>query len=300
MSKTVAIFGATGAQGAPVVAEAQSKGLIVRAIARDAEKVKAAHPDARAFSADLTDKDALVTALTGVDAAFLHLPMPTGPDDIQNWMGAFLRAAHEVGLPLLVYTTSGPTGARFPSSVVVDGGTQGVSALLNCGIPTIVLQPAVYLENLLPPIFLPELRSEGRLDYPPVPASLRFQWTSHFDQARVAVAALTKPGLGGQAYEIGSPEALTGPELAELVSEWLRRDVTFDPATPEAFGQRVGGALNNPGVAFALSDLYGSIAQLDGDAMAVDTQSVEETFGVKLTSVAEHIADWPKGNMAEA
>ncbi len=293
-SKTVTIFGATGAQGAPMVAAALAQGHNVRAVARSAEKISQMHPDAEVFASDFNDKETIAKALDGADAAFLHLPMPTKPDDIENWMGAFLGAAHEVSLPLLVYTTGGPTGDRFPSSVIIDGGTQGMNALLNCGIPTIVLQPAVYLENLLPPVFAPALRSEGKLDYPPVKPSLKMQWTSHLDQARIAAAALTRPDLAGQSFEIGSPDALTGPELAVFAGEWLGRDVTFEPMTPEAFGQRVGDALNNPGVAFALGDLYGSIAQLDGDAMAVDTARIEEVFGVKLTPVSEHLANWPR------
>lgn len=294
MTNTVAIFGATGAQGAPVVTEALAKGLNVRAVARDADKAAATHPGAEGFAAVLTDEDAIAAALDGVDAAFLHLPMPSGPDDAQNWMKAFVGAAHRVKLPLLVYVTGGPTGERFPSSVVVDGGTAGVNALLGCGIPTIVLQSAIYLENLLPPFFVPRLREEGVLDYPPAPETLRFQWTSHLDQARIAVAALQRPDLAGKAYEIGSPDALTGSELAELVADWIGRDVRFEPATPEAFGAHVGNVLNNPGVAFALTDLYGAVAKLDGDAMTVDTRAIEKTFDVKLTSVADHIASWPK------
>ncbi|MEM7441797.1 MAG: NmrA family NAD(P)-binding protein [Pseudomonadota bacterium] len=293
-SKTVAVFGATGAQGSPVVEAALAAGNKVRAVARNAAKIGEMHTGVEAFAADLNDKDAIAEALNGVDAAFLHLPMPTGPDDIQNWMGAFLAAAHEVALPLLVYTTAGPAGERFPSSMVVDGGTQGVNALLNCGIPTIVLQPAVYLEYLLPPIFAPELRSEGKLDYPPVKPSLKVQWTSHRDQGRIAAAALGRPDLAGQAFEIGSPDALTGPNLAQYVSRWLGRDVAFDPTTPEAFGQRVGDALGNPGIALALADLYGSISQLDGDAMSVDTAKIEEVFGIQLTNVADHLAGWAR------
>ncbi|WP_438730413.1 hypothetical protein ACR9YC_04440 [Parasphingorhabdus sp. DH2-15] len=115
------------------------------------------------------------------------------------------------------------------------------------------------------------------------------QWTSHLDQAKLAVAALSRPDLSGQAFEIGTPDALTGGELAEIMAEWVDRDVTFKPMSPESFGQRVGDAFNSPGAAFALGDLYGSIAKLNGDAMAIDTSILEETFNVKLSSVADHI-----------
>lgn len=295
MTQTVAIFGATGAQGAPVVEHAIERGMTVRAVGRDSKRVAERHPGADPFAASLDDEAAIVAALDGVDAAFLHLPIPQGPDDVESWIAAFLGVAHQVALPLLVFTTGGPTGDRYPSSVVVDAGTAGMEALLGSGIPTIVLQPALYLENLLPPIFVPRLRGEGILDYPPLPADLKVQWTSHLDQARIAVAAMSRPDLAGRHFEIGTPNALTGAELAELVSEWLGRDVWFDPITPVQFGERVGEALGNPGAGFALTELYGSIAKLHGNAMAVDTRSLEAMLDIRLTTIAGHIARWPKG-----
>lgn len=293
MEKTIAVFGASGAQGAPVATEALSKGLTVRAVGRDANKIKQMHPGAEGFVATLDDEDAVAAALDGVDAAFLHLPMPQTPEDPQTWLTTFVTAAHRVALPLLVYTTSGPAGARYASSVVIDGGTRGMEAVLGCGIPAIVLQPAVYLENLQPEVFLPRLRSEGILDYPPMPAATKVQWTSHVDQACIAVAALLRPDLAGNSYEIGTPEALTGNDLAELVANWINRPVTFEPLSPTEFSQRVGDAFNNPGTAFALGDLYGSLAKLQGTQMSVDTVAIEATFGVRLTTVAEHLASWP-------
>jgi len=294
--KTVAVFGATGAQGAPVVKEALAKGYAVRAIARDEQKIRNMHPAARAVSADLADEAALITALEGVDAAFLHFPAPEGPDDSQNWAAAFFAAAHKVQLPLLVYVTGGPSGSRFPSSVIVDATTQGMHAILNSGIPSIVLQSAVYLENLQPEVFLPGLRTEGKLDYPPVSQDLKVQWTSHLDQATLAVAALDRPDLAGQSFEIGTPGALTGSELGDYLADWIGREVTFDPMAPVDFGKRIGKAFNSDGAAFALGDLYGAIAKLNGDAMAIDTEALEGIFGVKLTTVADHIKSWPKSS----
>ncbi|MEP3277978.1 MAG: NmrA family NAD(P)-binding protein [Stappiaceae bacterium] len=294
MTKTVAIFGATGAQGAPVVTQALAQGLNVRAVARDLDKITQLHPSAQEFAATLDDVEAIAQALDGVDAAFFHLPMPLGPDDAQTWLTVFITAAHRVSLPLLVYTTSGPTGSRYASSVVIDGGTGGMQAVQTSGIPAIVLQPAMYLENLLPAFFLPRLRSEGVLDYPPMPSSTKVQWTSHRDQAVIAVAALDRPDLAGNAYEIGTPDALTGSELADLLSDWVGRNVDFAPISPAEFGQRIGDAIGSPGAAFALGDLYGSLGKLNGDDMVIDTQNLEKIFNVKLTSIVDHVAGWPK------
>ncbi len=294
MTKKVTIFGSTGAQGAPVVREALAKGMITRAVARDATKIEKMHPDAQPFAATLDDEDAIAKALDGVDAAFIHLPMPLGPDDARNWLKTIIAAAHNVSLPLMVYTTSGPSGSRYAPSVVVNGGTSGMQAVLGCGIPSIVLQPAIYLENLQPEFFLPKLRPKGILDYPPMPATTKVQWISHIDQARIAVAALARPDLAGNSYEIGTPDALTGPELAEHVAGWVGRSVKFKPMTPVEFGHRVGDAIGSPGAAFSLSDLYGSLEKLNDNEMVVDTKALEQTFDVTLTPVAEHLSNWAK------
>lgn len=294
MNQTVAIFGATGAQGAPVVEQALAEGLRVRAVGRDAEKISLLHPDSQATFADLSDLASVTAALQGVDAAFVHLPMPTGPEDAQKWLGTVIEAAHKALLPLLVFTTSAPSGPRYPSAMTTDGATAAVAALHDSGIPVIVLQPAIYLENLQPELFLPRLRSEGVLDYPPLPAKQKVMWTSHMDQAKIAVAALSRPDLAGNSYEIGTPDALTGGELAELLWGWVGRPVKFDPLTPADFGQRIGDALNSPGAAFALTDQYSALAGMGADAMAIDTAALEATFGVTLTPVAEHIKSWGK------
>ncbi len=293
--QTVAIFGATGAQGGPVVTQALARGLNVRAIGRDTATIAKLHPEATPMAADLTDENAIAAALEGVDAAFLHLPMPHNPEDPITWLTAFINAAHRVSLPLVVYTTSGPAGDRYPNSTVIDGGTAGLGAILGCGIPAIALQPAVYLENLMAPFLTPRLQSDAVLDYPPVPATLKFQWTSHLDQAKIAAAALSRPDLAGKAYEIGTPGALTGSELAGKLSGWVGKDVDFAPITAPELGQRVGEAFNNPGVGFALGDLYGALAKMDATDMEVNTTDVESTFGVQLTSLEDHIASWPRG-----
>lgn len=294
MNQTVAIFGATGAQGAPVVQEALAKGLTVRAVARDVAKISEMHCEAHAFSATLEDVDAIARALDGVDAAFLHLPAPATPEDPQTWMTAFFTAAHQVGLPLLVFTTGGTSGARYPSSMMIDATTGGMMAVLNSGIPSIVLQPTIYLENLLPGFLTPQLKTEGVLNYPPLPDTMKVTWTSHFDQARVAVAALSRPDLAGQHFEIGTPAPLTGGQLAALLSGWVERPVSFAPQSPAELGAQVADAFGNPGMGYMLTDMYSALAKMGDDDMCIDTRQIEETFGVTLSTVAEHIKSWGK------
>src|SRR5262245_33686782 len=61
-TKTIAVHGATGLQGAPVAARLARSGHVVR-------------PLSRATGADLTDRASLAAAYAGADAVVLQLPL---------------------------------------------------------------------------------------------------------------------------------------------------------------------------------------------------------------------------------
>jgi NAD(P)H dehydrogenase (quinone) len=278
--KTVAIFGATGAQGKPVVEKAIAQGINVRAVSRSS-----------AFAGDLNQQTLIEIALQGVDAAFLHLPMPQSPEQTVQWFTNFINAAHAVKLPHLVFSTSGYGTESFRPSPIIDGNKAVTQALLGCGIPTIVLQPTIYLENLKVGLFVPHLRESGVLDYPPLPKQFAVHWTSQQDQAIIACAAFLRPDLAGQSFPIASHQALNGSELAVILRDILNRPVTFSPLSPSAFGDRVASAIGNPGIGFVLGDMYAAVAQSQPSDTRIDTEKLEAIFGVRLGSVSSRLKE---------
>lgn len=293
MKTVVAVFGATGAQGFPVVKRARLRGLEVRAVARNAEAVRARFGDeVQAAAADLADVDAIAVALNGVQAAFFHLPIARSPDEPARFLSNFLRAAQQVRLPQLVFTTSGSAGARYRRAVLIDGNTQAAKAVLAGPVPAVVLQPTLYLENLQVPLFVPLLHQGGILDYPPLLPQQKLSWTSHWDQAEIAVAALQRPDLAGRSFEIASVAAVTGGELAQHLEVWTGKAVVYRPLTPAQFGARVAEALANPGVAALLAELYEALQALGPAGMQIETEALERTFDVKLQTVAQRIGSW--------
>lgn len=292
MNHTVAVFGATGAQGAPVVREALKRGYDVRAVARDADKISKLHPTAMPVAASFEDAESLTKALSGVDAAFVHLPAPQSPEDPARWMQNLFSAAHKSALPLLVFSTTGTAGDRYPSATLIDANNATMNAVLGSGIPSIVLHPTIYLENLKVDLLVPSLKSEGILDYPPLPADQVVSWTSHEDQARIAAAALSRPDLAGRSFEIASHGAVDGGALAELLQPWIQREATFAPATPNDFGDRVGAVFQSPAIAALINELYTALSSMESGAMTVDTQALEDVFKVELGSVQDHISTW--------
>lgn len=289
----VTIFGATGQQGAAVVKEALRKRYTVKAVARSKEKIADFYGnDVEPAEADFNDAQSLKKAIDGQDAAFIHLPNPSDIPQPPLWIKNLFEALSDTTLPLLVFTTSGPTGTRYPQKQSIVGNSNLAQSLLKLKVPTIVLMPTLYLENLQVPIIAPNLKSEGILDYPASKCDKKIMWTSHDDQAKIAVAAFSKPELAGQAYEIGTPSAKTGNELAQLLESYVGKPVKFVETTAKDFSDRVKQAFPDPELSKIMAGTYQAIEELKNEDMVIETDRIEELFGVKLTDIENHISSW--------
>jgi len=296
MNFKVAVFNANSAQAAPVVNEAAKKGYSVRALVRNTATASPhQQPQNVEFqNADLLDENQVTDALTGVDAAFLHFPVPTDFSHPEVWLKNFISAALKAKLPLLVFSTSGPAGADYAPTPMIDGNTAIMTVLQSSGLDIIYLQPTVYLENLLVPPFIPRLHAEGVLTYPPVPATQRIALVSHLDQAKIAASAMQRPELAGKVFKIASPNSISGPELANALEQWVGRSVEFSPQDPDEFGAYIGKILGSEVAGQGLGGLYKSLIADGDEAACVDVEVLEKTFEVKLSTIAQHISSWPK------
>jgi NAD(P)H dehydrogenase (quinone) len=294
MDQPFVVFSAASAQAFAVAQTAINQGVTVRAVQRPG-KISALTGPHALVHADLTDIHSLVSAMAGVRAAFFHLPIPSSPGQSELHLRNFLTAAKLAELPLLIFSSSSFADDSFSSTPLIDGNKYAVKQVLESGLAVVVLKPGLYLENLLVPFFVPNLE-QGVLDYPPMKKDQPMSWTSHWDQALLAVAALSNPQLVGNVYKIASSQSVTPTELAAIVGK-LRGDsqIQFQQIKPEEFAERVGRALNNPNLNFLLADLYRSINQEAAANLIVDTDRLQTLFGVKLLSVSERIHAWKQG-----
>ncbi len=288
----VLVFGATGAQGSPVVRQLLARGVAVRAVTRDAQKLNnlfgvAAEP----AEADLGNATALRAAFEGVDAAFFHLPIPRDIEAVPVHLANVLEAAAKAELSRLVYTTSGITTETMPPIGFVEASRAAAAAVLTSGIPAVVLRPTIYLENLLQPHLVSEMAQAGVLRYPPVSPGRRLSWTALEDQAALAIAAMTADEtVIGRAFDIASPEALTGDELAARLSVHFAREVRFEPQTPLQFGEDLGRAFGNPTVGRAIAELYEAIDKLPPDGAVLQPDTVLSANAPELTPVSQWLS----------
>lgn len=283
----VTVFGAMGAQGSPVVRQLLNQNVAVKAVSRDAAKVEQLYRGkAIAVAADLNDADALEKAFADVDAAFFHLPIPHDPSVVPQQLTNVLNAAKRANLPRLVFSTTGTTTDNMPPIAFVENNRAAAKAVLNSSIPSVVLRPTIYLENLLH-FSLHEIKA-GVLTYPPLNPNRKISWTAQEDQATLAIAAMTAENAISKQFDIATPEPLTGNELAELLMKKIGREIVYKPLAPNEFGANLAkfaGEAAGKGIA----ELYEATDNLSANGAIINMKPVLAVLPVKLTTVSEWI-----------
>ncbi|UTX54476.1 SDR family oxidoreductase [Leucobacter aridicollis] len=271
---TTVIHGATGAQGSPVVAALAALGEQPIALSRGGKQVDGA----RALAVDATSATDLAAVYADAEAVFVHLPM--APEDERLRIAHATIAALESARPgRVVISTSGSivsapgTPLQAPSdsslAVLIAGATA-------TGIPTAVVEPRLFLENLLLPHVQAGVREEGVLRYPVRP-DFAVSWASHMDVAAAVAALLRDPSVTG-VVRVGHVPAVTGPELAAAFGAALGSEVRFEPVTPAAFGASIAPLLGE-GAAAGVAGLYTALGA-EADFTFDPATSAEARIGV--------------------
>ena len=280
------VHGATGAQGSPILSALTSAGRTAIAAVRHPEAV----PDGIvARQVDLASVASLASAYKGADGVFVHLPMGA-PEAAAAQARAVVEAVAQARPGRVVISTSGQivdqpgsplqATADSPIMTLIDGVT-------GSGVPTAVVAPRLYLENLLLPVVLDPTRQEGVLRYP-LPASFPVSWSSHLDVADVVTRLLTDASPTTGTVGVGHRPGLTGPDLAAAFSSHLGREVRFEGITPEAFGELITPLF---GLAAApVVELYQALNAQDGNTIAEDS-SAQELLGLRPRPIEQWLED---------
>ena len=280
------VHGATGAQGSPILSALASAGRTAIAAVRHPEAV----PDGIvARQVDLASAASLASVYEGADGVFVHLPMGA-PEAAAAQARAVVEAVAQARPGRVVISTSGQivdqpgsplqATADSPIMTLIDGVT-------GSGVPTAVVAPRLYLENLLLPVVLDPARQEGVLRYP-LPASFPVSWSSHLDVADVVTRLLTDASPTTGTVGVGHRPGLTGPDLAAAFSSHLGREVRFEGITPEAFGELITPLF---GLAAApVVELYQALNAQDGNTIAEDS-SAQELLGLRPRPIEQWLED---------
>ncbi|MEU0112765.1 NmrA family NAD(P)-binding protein [Streptomyces bobili] len=276
---TYVIHGATGAQGAPVVAALTAAAKSVTALTRNPDAVV---DGARVVAADHSSTEELTAAYRGADAVFVHLPV-VSEDDRRIHAHHIVAAVRAARPARVVFSTSGAP---------IDADTAGAAAMLVSGLAEVgvshaVIAPTFYLENLLMPYVVDAVRERGVLPYP-IRADFPASWASHLDIADAVVALFDRPDITG-VVTVGQYPAITGPDLAEAFGARFGKSVRFEPITPEQFRSSVAPLIGEDPAA-DVAAFYTAMSTLPDRSITAEN-SAQKLLGITPRTTGRWLAD---------
>lgn len=282
---------AGGAQGSAIVQACKAAGATVRVLLRRGS------PDpfgdgVNIVRGDLADADRVGLACLGVDAVALTLPLNAGPRQILDYGRNMVDAALEAEVKLLVFNTSGHV-SRHSGIALMEAKVELIDYIKASGLPSIILKPTLYMSNVSAPWSAPAIIHHGVLAYP-LPADFQTSWISWQDMAAYVVEAMRRPELAGASFDIGGPEPLTGPQMADVLSDSVGRNVEYYPVPVADFAAGLAAMLGKE-AADEVAASYAWIHRQRSTLLAVDLSDTISMLPIKPTPFADwaKAQDWP-------
>jgi uncharacterized protein YbjT (DUF2867 family) len=249
----------TGAQAKAIARSYTDAGFHVRGLSRSAMQ-----GDFETLQVEPTDIDAMARALDGAEIVAFTWPIDYRDGVRERLAQTLVAAAHRAGVRRIVSNAAAPVLENYDRPVSLS--MRGIRhIILSGGVEAICLQPTVYMDNLAEPWAKPSIVNDGVLAYPMHPAA-RVSWISHAALGAFMVAAADVPLASGRVFDIGGPEALTGSEVAGILSQATGRLVEYRFVPPKEFAKGLNAVFGEP-VGDHIGDLY-SYVETHHDALA--------------------------------
>ncbi len=217
--KTIAVIGATGRLGAPVVVEL-AKHFQVRAIVRSREKAKTMLPsNVEIVQGDLRDIPSLRAALEKMDALYLNLATETADLNLpfyeeREGVKNLMTAAEGLGMQYVAKI--GALGTYPPAVKSIKRNMvpnlirmEGHDMIAASGIPHTFFAPTHFME------LLPNMIDKGTLQWIGN-TKVKIYWISVVDYARQVVKAFQHPEKMPEHVPIQGPEAISVRRAMEV------------------------------------------------------------------------------------
>jgi len=256
----ILVTGVGGKTGQAVLKAVSAKGQATRALVHREKQVALARElgSEDVVVADLLDHAEMSAAMAGVRTVYLISPN-MHPEETRIGEVA-IAAARNVGVERIVYHS-----VLHPQTKEMPHHWQKLAVeerLLESGLPFTILQPAAYMQNLLP--YWDEIVEEG-IYRVPYGERAALSLVDLEDVAAVAAEILASSGHNGATYELAGPQALSPGQIAEVLSTQLRSEIRSEAVAlndwaVEARGQGLGGyPLDSLSKMFGYYDRHGLI-----------------------------------------
>lgn len=275
----IAVTGTSGQFGATVVAE-----LIGRVGAGDVLALSRTPKDVPGLQtrrADFDDPAGLAAAFEGLDRLLVVSTDRIGHRRAQHRNA--IAAAARAGVGHVFYTSVTAVDEPGNPSPVVPDHADTERALRESGLPTTALRNGVYTETLL----LAARPAVAAGVYATNAGNGATSYVTRGDLAAATAAILADPADPGRAVELTGAEAVTGADVAAILSGLTDRDVRYQPLTDEVIEAGTARA-GLPPEAVAMAVGFGRAAREGFLGRVTDT--VAGYLGRRPVSVAEFLA----------
>ena len=310
LTRTIAVTGATGAQGGGLVRAILADtngGFAARAITRkaDSDKAKAlADAGAEVVEANLDDVESLVRAFTGAYGAFCvtNFWELFSPEKEMQQARNLAEAARRAKLKHAVWSTLEDTrefydmnDQRVPTLLGkykvphFDAKGEADAFFRESGIPTTYLRASFYWENFLYFGQGPQRGDDGRLRLVIPMANKPMGGIAAEDIGRCAYGMfkLGPDKVGGEVIGLAG-EALTGTEYARIFSEVLGEPVEYAPVTTDVYR----------GLGFPGADDMGNMYQYYQDNEQALNRTRDVARSRTLNAQLQDFTMWARANAA--
>ena len=225
----ILVTGGTGHVGSEVVKELQKRKADVRILIRKEETPAPA--GVQVMVGDLLDPVSVQKALHGVDK--LYLLNAVSPDELTQGLIAY-DLARKLKLKHIVYHSVFRVEhfkdvPHFASKLAIE------SALREFDVPFTIIRPNYFFQN---DASLKDLLTKADI-YPMPLGTVGISAVDIRDIAEAAAIALTSDGHYGKTYNLNGPEVLSGPKVASIWSELLRKEIRYPGENMDAFEEKM-------------------------------------------------------------
>lgn len=258
----ILIIGKNGKTGSRVQQRLDALGISNRAVSRSSSP---------AF--DWEDSNTWRAAMEGTRAAYVTFQPDLAIPTAENTIGEFVRLAMEVGLEHIVLLSGrGEEGAQRAESV-----------LQKSGMAWNVVRASWFNQNFSEG-FMIEGILNGELALPA--GEVVEPFVDVDDIAEVAVAALTKPHLRNQLFEVTGPRAITFEQCVKEISVACGYPVKFKSISVAAFVNSLGEQGAPEELQWLMKELFSVV--LDGRNSKV-MPGIQNVLGRPATDFSEYI-----------
>jgi len=232
-SKLVLVTGATGKQGGACVEALLKRGHQVRALTRNPASPAAKRlreQEVEIAVGDFTDHDSLVRAIRGADAVYaMTTPYEQGAEKEIAHGITVTDAVKAAGVAHFIYSSIASAN-RATGIGHFDGKYEVEKHIQASGVPYTIVAPVFFMENLLQPWTLPNLR-QGKLAVA-LPASRSLRQITVADIGAFVAAVIERGNtVFGRRFDIAGDE-LTGDQAAAILSRVTGREIRYEGFPP--------------------------------------------------------------------